>query len=170
MPKNILLPCTFLIASSLAATGHAEGSGALTLNLADDEYVLPLWSEQSDWSGGESWPSINIHARAPSEGGGDPLVVSLSFEASRWEPAVPELDLTRYKDGAVVLKLFAREEADHGALSVTLEGHEVDGSMLSLAGRFEGTMGTSDNFGRDIDLSDAVPVKGTFEVTLENLD
>lgn len=159
-----------LIVFSPATQVSAEGTGELTLNMAGTEYIVPLWSEQSDWSGGESWPSINIYARALSENGGDPLVVTLSFEASRWDPAVPELEVMRYEGGELAERLFAGEEQARGALSVNLDGHEFDGSTLNLTGSFEGTLGPSENRGWDIDLSEGVPVAGNFAVTLEALE
>lgn len=159
-----------LAAFGPAAPAIAQSAGELTLTLAGEERVVPLWASQSDWSGGESWPSINIYARAFDENGENPLVVSLGFDAPGWTPGRAEMQLTSYEDGEAVLQLFSGEDEEEGALSVVVDGHEVDGTTLTLTGSFDGTMGTSDNFGRDIDLSDGVPVTGTFAVTLDELE
>jgi hypothetical protein len=148
----------------------AQSSGELALTIAGEEQIVPLWGQQSDWSGGESWPSINLYARAFNDDGEDPLVVTLSFEAPGWNPGMAEMRLSRYEDGEVVLRLFAGEDEEDGLLSVALDGHAVDGSLLALTGRVEGTLGTSDTQGREIDLFEGVPVEGTFAVTLEKLD
>ncbi|SDZ24426.1 hypothetical protein SAMN05444004_10898 [Jannaschia faecimaris] len=153
-----------------AAPGHAQNVGELTLNLAGEEQVVPLWDRQSDWSGSENWPSINIYARAFNNDGEDPLVVTLSFDAPGGNTSRKEMGLSRYENGETTLRLFGGEDEEDGALSVTLESYVFDGSQLSLIGRVQGMLGTSENFGRDIDLSDAVEVEGTFAVTLEKLE
>jgi hypothetical protein len=98
------------------------------------------------------------------------LTLGLSFEASGWSPSGAEMDLSRFDGGERVLRVFGREEAERGGLAIELEEHEIDGGRLSLTGRFTGALGPSENFGRDIDLSDGVPVSGRFSVTLETLE
>lgn len=158
------------VACGLATAGLAQSAGDLTLVIAGEERTIPVWPGQSDWSGGESWPSINIYARDFDDEGMEPVVVSLSFEASRWEPSMPEMELSLYENRELLRKLYAREEEERGGLTVTLDSHAIDGTTLSTSGSFEGTLGHSDNHGRDIDLSAGVPVTGSFNVTLEELN
>ena len=159
-----------LIASLSAAPCFAQSSGEITLTVGGEELVVPLWSGQSDWSGGESWPSVNIYARAFNENGEDPLVVTLGFEAPGWTPDVSELQVTRYEGGEVRRRLYSGEDEDEGGLAVTIDSHAIDGTTLNISGRFDGMMGTSESFGRNVDLSDPVPVAGTFAIALEELE
>lgn len=161
---------TALAAGLFATFGQAQSSGEITVMIAGAERTIPVWAEQSDWSGSEDWPSINIYARDFRDEGEEPAMVSLSFEASRWQPGVPEMDMVLYENRKPVGELFAREENERGGLTVTLESHEIDGALLSISGIFEGTLGPSDNNGRDIDLSEGVPVTGRFTVTLDQLE
>ncbi|MDF3605310.1 hypothetical protein PE067_03525 [Paracoccus sp. DMF-8] len=161
---------TALAAGLFATFGQAQSSGEITVMIAGAERTIPVWAEQSDWSGSEDWPSINIHVRDFTDNGEEPIVVSLGFEASRWEPSAPELDMSLYEIKERVAVLYGREEQERGGLSVTLDDHSIDGTQLSISGSFEGMLGPSDNFGNDIDLSQGVPVTGTFSVTLEQLE
>ncbi len=159
-----------LIALGLATPALAESTGEIALTIAGEDLVLSLRGGQSDWSGSANWPSVSLSARAFNADGEDPVVLSLSFDAANWTPSVPELRLTRYEDSQAVEKLFSGEDQEDGALTVTLGSHDLNGTTLSLTGSFQGTMGTSDNYGRDIDLSQGQPVEGTFEVTVEQLE
>lgn len=158
-----------LLALGLSTPAHSGGTGELILTVDGEERVVPLWENQSDWSGSENWPSVNIYARAFNEAGENPLVVTLGFEAPQGTPGSPELTVTQYEDGAVAERLFSGSDAEDGGLSVVLERQMVDGSTLSLSGSFTGTIGTSENRGRDIDLSNGIAVQGTFSVTLDEL-
>ncbi|MEQ9257717.1 MAG: hypothetical protein RIG84_01320 [Roseovarius sp.] len=142
----------------------------MSLVIAGEERIIPLWAEQSDWSGSANWPSISIYARAYNEDGEDPLVVTLSFEAGNWVPGGEEMRITKYSDGQADYKLFGGGDEEDGAISVSLDSHEMSGTTLSLTGSVDGQLGTSENYGRDIDLSEAVTVAGTFAVTLEELE
>jgi hypothetical protein len=166
-PHLVLATC---LATTLATANYAQSSGTVTLIVADQERTIPVWSDQSDWSGSESWPSINIYARDFSDNGEEPALMSLSFEASGWQPSVPEMDIVLYDDRKSVEKLFAREEEELGGLTVIVDSHAFDGTSLSLTGNFAATLGPSDNNGGNIDLSQGVPVRGTFDVTLEALE
>ncbi|MCB1313354.1 MAG: hypothetical protein KDK29_16415 [Sedimentitalea sp.] len=170
MTQRTIPLLAILLAMGLAMPVFAQSTGEVTLIIADEERTVPVWSEQSDWSGPETWPSINIYARAFDDEDREPVVLSLGFEASRWQPSVPELEVDLYESRERVGKLYAREEEERGGLSVTLDSHAIDGTLLSISGSFEGTLGPSDNYGRDIDLSQGIPVKGTFVVTLDQLE
>lgn len=160
---------TILMVSGTAISGLAQSTGAVTLTIEGKERIIPI-SEQSEWYGGEIRPYISLDARALDDNGREELVMGLGFQATRWEASSPEMTLWRFEDGTLVQRLFAYQEEERGALTVTLDSHELDGTKLNLTGRLEGTLGTSESRGREIDLSDGVPVVGTFAVTLEQLD
>lgn len=88
---------TALAAGLFATFGQAQSSGEITVMIAGAERTIPVWAEQSDWSGSEDWPSINIHVRDFPDDGEEPIVLSLAFEASRWEPSVPKMDMSLYE-------------------------------------------------------------------------
>ena len=161
---------TAFAACLFATPSQAQSSGELTVIIAGDVRTIPVWPEQSDWSGSERWPSINIYARDFRDEGQEPAMVSLGFEAPDWKPGSPEMDMVLYENRKPVGTLFARENEEGGGLTVTLDSHALDGSSLSMSGSFKGTLGPSDNYGRDIDLSQGVPVTGRFTVTLDQLD
>ncbi|MEQ6250371.1 hypothetical protein ABMC89_15860 [Sulfitobacter sp. HNIBRBA3233] len=170
MSAKIITLSATVLAVGLATPTIAESTGELVLTIAGEEEVIPLWGTQSDWSGSANWPSINIYARSFNEDGEDPLVVTLGFDAPGWTPSQAEMRLSRYEGGDAVLKLFANEDEEDGGLAVKLDSHALEGTLMSLTGSVTGTLGTSDNYGRDIDLSDGIPVDGVFTVTLEELD
>lgn len=161
---------TALAVGLFATFSQAQSSGEMTVMIAGAERTIPVWAEQSDWSGSEDWPSINIYVRNFPDSGEEPIVLSLTFEASSWEPSVPEMDVSLYENRERVAVLYGREEQERGGLSVTLDDHSIVGTQLSISGNFEGTLGPSDNYGNDIDLSQGVLVTGTFVVTLAELD
>ena len=170
MTSRHLLGLATCLATTLATASYSQSSGTVTLIVADQERTIPVWSDQSDWSGSESWPSINIYARDFSDNGEEPALVSLSFEASGLQPSAPEMDMVLYENRKPVGRLFAREEEERGGLTVTVDSHAFDGTSLSLTGSFDATLGPSDNDGGDIDLSQGVPVTGSFQVVLEALE
>jgi hypothetical protein len=160
---------TILMVSGTAASGLAQSTGTVTLTIEGEERIIPI-SGGSEWYGGETRPYISLDARALDDNGREELVMGLGFDAPRWDASAPEMTLWRFEDGELVQRLRAYQEEERGALTVTLDNHELDGTTLKLTGRLEGTLGTSENRGADIDLSDGVPVVGTFSVTLEQLD
>lgn len=163
----IFTPC---LACALATASFSQSSGSVTLTFADEERTIPVWSEQSDWSGSDNWPSINIYARDFRDDSEEPIIASLGFEAARWQPSVPEMEIVLYENRKPAGRLYAREEEDGGGLTVIVDSHVINGTSLSLTGSFEATLGPSDNYGRDIDLSQGVPVTGTFAVVLQALE
>lgn len=157
---------TILMVSGTATSGLAQSTGTVTLTIEGEEWIIPI-SGESEWYGGEKRPHISLSARALDDNGREELSMGLSFDAARWDASAPEMTLWRFEDGELVQHLRAYQEEERGALTVTLDSHELDGTTLNLTGRLEGTLGTSESRGRNIDLSDGVPVVGTFAVTLE---
>lgn len=160
---------TILMVSGTATSGLAQSMGTVTLTIEGEERSIPI-SGGSEWYGGENRPYISLDARALDDNGREELVMGLGFDAPRWDASAPEMTLWRFEDGELVQRLRAYQEEERGALTVTLDNHELDGTTLKLTGRLEGTLGTSENRGAEIDLSDGVHVVGTFSVTLEQLD
>ena len=148
----------------------AEEGGAVTIEIDGQTYQFPLWAQQSDWSG---WGapdnpsgSVNIYARPTDEATWALFkTLSLGFSFAGTVASNPEANLVRIVEGEQQ-RLFAGDDADEGGLSVSLTDIRVDGTELTVAGSFQGQMGTSPNYGRDVDLSSPVPLHGTFEVVL----
>ncbi|MEQ8559143.1 MAG: hypothetical protein RIB03_12570 [Henriciella sp.] len=155
-----------LTAACIVATASAEGAGEVTLDIEGETYAFPLWESQSDWSGSESYASVNIYARpTDKETWSKFKTFTLGFETMGSNISAPEARLTRMVNGDQQ-RLFAGEDQDEGGLKVTVDSTSVTGDALSITGSFVAQMGPSDNFGRDIDLSDPVEITGRFDVKL----
>ncbi|WP_099827992.1 hypothetical protein [Oceaniglobus indicus] len=158
-----------VITMGLSTPSLAQSSGEITLTIAGEAWIVPL-SEESDWNGSERRPYIWIDARSLDEDGRENVVVGLSFDALDWTASAPEMTLWRFEDGTLMKRLWAFEESNRGGLQVTLDSHEVEGATLRMTGSLMGMLGPSENRGETIDMSDGVPVSGSFNVTLEALD
>jgi hypothetical protein len=162
MPDRSFAPLSLCAALALATPLAADPGGSLLLDIDGAPAAYDLWTSQSDHSGSPNWRSVNIYARA--DAGADGYgTFTLGFSVVNGAASAPEASL-RSEAGT----LFSREEA--GALEVTVTEVAPDGSLLVLTGSFSGNFGTSDNFGRDIDLSDPVAVEGSFALRLPELD
>lgn len=154
------------LALSLAGAAQAEEAGTLTLDLGGESHSFTLWADQSDWSGSESYASVNIYARPDGDATRAAYgILTLGFELAGGSTNAPEASLTRL-DGDTRVKLFSQGDADEGGLTITADSSSVSGDELTVSGNFSGDMGISENYGRDIDLSDAVAFTGTFDVVL----
>jgi len=158
---RIILLVSALLITPFAA--FAEESGAVTLEIDGTSYEFPLEASQSDWGGSVTYGSVNIYSKPTDEATWALFKrLTLGFTITNGTTDAPELGLSRMVGGEMQ-KLFGSK--DTGA-TVTLEDASVDGDFLTLTGSFSGTLGTSKNYGSDIDLSDPVPVTGNFSVTL----
>jgi len=160
-----LRPWTHALAAiALASPALAEEGGQIVLTIDGQDVVFPLWAEQSDWSGNASWASANIYTRAQGEDWERYKTLTLGFEGPSGAAGNPEVSLSRAVAGGGTESLYSTDE--EGDLTVTVEGARVEGAFLSFSGTLSGVLGTSDNWGRDIDLTDPLPFEGRFEVTL----
>lgn len=148
----------------LAATAQAEERGRLTLTIDGESYDYELWAAQSDWSGSESFGSVSIFAQ-PVDRDMELGSIMLGFSLASGNAERGEINLRTVRDGETI-RYFAGADAEEGGLTVTLDGASVSGEELSVTGRFQTQAGTSDNYGRDIDLSDSMQMEGTFDVVL----
>ena len=155
------------VAASVLLSGtvaHAEESGAVNLMIEGNDYVFPLWASQSDWSGSAQWASVNIYARPTDEETWAILkTFTLGLEVVSGNPTNIEASLMT-ADGDEFTKYYADEDAT--PLSVTIDEVVAEGEFLTVSGALSMTMGTSDNYGNDIDLSEPIEVNGDFVVTL----
>lgn len=149
---------------ALATPAAAQEGGEVVLTIDGEEIVFALWEGQSDWSGNESWASTNIYTRAQGEDWDRYKTLTLGFGGPLAAMGTPEASLSRVVSGDEMEQLYSQDEA--GDLAVTIEEAQVEGEFLSVSGTVSGVFGTSDNWGRDIDLSDPVPFEGRFDVTL----
>jgi hypothetical protein len=140
----------------------AGPGGTLILEIGGETAGYELWVGQSDHSGNASWRSINIYARPSSDDLGFGTL-TLGFEVVNGRAGNPEASL-RSEAG----QLYSGDEA--GALAVEVTEAADDGDLLVLTGSFSGDFGTSENFGRDIDLSEPVGIEGSFAVRLPALE
>jgi len=156
-----------MVLMALALPARAEEGGEAKLTVGGEEHAFVLNAEQSDWSGSSAFTSVNIwtfasdaetRAKFPS--------FTLGFEIQGGEARAAELRLNR-ASGDAIERLYG--EPDAGGLVVQLDKIESQDSLLSLSGSFTSDVGPSENAGRDIDLSDPLPVSGRFSVTLEKL-
>ena len=139
----------------------AQEEGTLTLEIGGVTGTFMLWGSQSDWSGSASDPSVNIYARPADEATRSAFAVfTLGFYGLGTAGESAEATVQK-ADGA---RLWSKVE--QGALGVRVDSASAEGDFLSISGTVEGQMGTSESFGRDIDLSSPAPLSGTFSVTL----
>lgn len=148
----------------LATAAQAEERGTLSLTIDGDSYEYALWAAQSDWSGSESFGSVSIFAQ-PVDRDMEFGSIMFGFSLAAGNAERGEINLRTVRDGETV-RYYAGDDADEGGLTVTLDGATVSGEELSVSGRFQTQAGTSDNYGRDIDLSDAMEIEGIFDVVL----
>ncbi|WP_288927506.1 hypothetical protein [uncultured Maritimibacter sp.] len=155
--------CALAVASSAGAV-LADEAGTLTLDIAGETHSFTLWAHQSDWSGSETYASVNIYARPETDATREAYgILTLGFEVAGGSANAPEASLTRI-DGDERVKLYSTDDA--GGLSITPDIASVSGEELTVSGSFAGEMGISENYGRDIDLNDPLAVSGTFDVVL----
>lgn len=155
-----------VFAICVAPPALAEEGGELRLVIDGTPHVFTLWNEQSDWSGSESYASVNIYSR-PSDDASQDLfsTFTLGFDLVNGAASNGEAGLQERREDSV-LRRYGETDEDAGGLVVRIENSSVSGDELSVAGSFQTQMGASENYGRDIDLSDPVTVEGTFDVIL----
>jgi hypothetical protein len=163
--KNLLISLALVILAPIAA--FAEEGGVLTLEIEGAVYEFPLNAGQSDWGGTQAYGSVNIYSRPTDEATWALFKqLTLGFTLQQTVADAPEISLNRMV-GDEMEKLFGNAEA--GA-EVTLDEVITDGDFLTISGSFKGDLGTSRNYGGDIDLSEPVPISGTFVVTLLSIN
>ncbi|MAM61477.1 hypothetical protein [Maritimibacter sp. UBA3975] len=153
-----------LATATIGLAAQAEEGGDLTLTINGEDYAYSLWASQSDWSGSESFGSVNIYAQPAGEDGIF-KTFSLGFSLAAGKAERGEINFRTVSDGETT-RLFAGADDDEGGLAVMVDSVSVSGEKLSVSGRFQSRMGPSDNFGRDIDLSDPMEIEGSFDVVL----
>lgn len=141
-----------------------QEGGTVEVTIDETSYDFPLWESQSDWSGSAEWASVNIYSRPLDEDTWELFKgFTLGFQYNGGTVGSGEASLSRVIDGELV-RYFA--DADDTEMTLTVEEASVDGAYLTLNGTAEMTMGTSDNFGRDIDMSEPLSLSAVFAVTL----
>lgn len=152
-------------ALAVATPAAAEEGGAFEVVIGAETFRFPLQAGQSDWSGSPTWMSVSLRARPVDEAAWARFkALTLGFEYVRGTVSSPELTLSRVLGDGSLQRLHA--EAETGDLEVLVDRAEVLGELLMLEGRFSAETGPSEDYGRTIDLSDPVPVAGSFAVTV----
>lgn len=164
---RIGLAAALVLATVAAKAEEAGGEAELTISDAKHRFVLK--ARQSDWSG-SSWSRSTSISLVPiadttrKQYGSFHLGFAIRGNAAH----NPEARFTRRGSFRPEM-LFAKNKPKGGGLTVKIENLAVEGTFLKVSGRFTSKMGPSKNFGRDIDLGAAIPVTGTFSVTLARL-
>ena len=163
--KRISYNLSAIALSLLSATAAiAAGEGEANLVINETEVPFSVEAMQSDWSGSESWASVNIYLTPSEEADAKAYSrFTLGFEFTGGQAGAPESRLMIIDDGSITT-LFENEEGD--GPKVMVDAFEVSGNELTISGSFEMTMGGSSDFGRTVDQSDLIPVVGTFSATL----
>lgn len=153
-----LIVLALVVATPLVASAEEGGRISATIDGEERSYVLT--ANQSDWSGwgNGAGGSTNIFAGEEGASGGW-SDFTLGFSYAGDTASDPELS-ARLGDG----RYFGEDEET--GLALTLTSIEIDGDFLTVAGSFEGEIGKSDNYGRDIDTDGRKSIFGEFEVTL----
>ncbi|KZY42882.1 hypothetical protein A3731_32435 [Roseovarius sp. HI0049] len=155
---------TAALAATIGLAAHAEEGGELVLDVNGETYTYTLVPGQSDWSGSESFGSASLYAR-PSDKSSPLQSLMLGFNLAPGGAERGEINLRTVSDGETI-RYFAGADAEEGGLVVTLDNSSVSGEELSVSGSFQTQLGTSDNYGRDIDLTEPMEMQGSFDVTL----
>ncbi|NIQ97758.1 MAG: hypothetical protein GWN87_29005 [Desulfuromonadales bacterium] len=152
-------PAILLFVIVAPGIGLAQEQGSITATIGGEDRSFSLTPTQSDWSGwgNGGGGSANIFAGEDGPDGGW-ADFTLGFSWAGDNVSSPEISAS-----VADANLFGDDET---GLSVTLDSISVDGDFLTVSGDFEGTIGPSDNYGRDIDKDGRVPIRGMFEVTL----
>ncbi|MDM8168120.1 hypothetical protein [Roseovarius sp.] len=152
------------LVSTIGLAAYAEEGGELVLEVDGETHAYTLLPSQSDWSGSESFGSASIYA-LPTDKSSHLQSLMLGFSLAPGGAERGEINLRTVSDGDTI-RYYAGDDAEEGGLVVTLDSSSVSGEELSLTGSFQTELGTSDNYGRDIDLSEAMTMQGTFSVVL----
>lgn len=159
-----------VIALGLATTAAwGQASGEANLTIGDIERGFNLRTEQSDWSGSVQFPSISISLSpdaATREAG--VFGITLNFDWFSSQIANADLRLLR-RSGDGTQNIYCYDETERGGLLVDIESYVQEEETVNIVGRMSCQLGTSENFGRDIDLSDPVDISGDFSVVLFKL-
>ena len=156
--------CDLIFSCTASIAAHAEEGGKLVLDIDGQTYDYALVPSQSDWSGSESFGSVSIYAN-PVEKSTTVKSMMFGFSLASGTADLGEINLRGVTEGEKT-QYFAGEDVEEGGLAVTVDSVSVSGDELSVAGSFQTRLGTSDNYGRDIDFSEAIEMQGTFDVVL----
>ncbi len=158
-----------IVMLGVPSVGQSEVGGTVTVRTDAGEYVFPLTEEKSDWLGREmpngfhgdisiySWPTDEKLQGLFKE-------FSLGLSLSGPNVSNAEAQLTRLVNGDPV-RYFANDDTQNG-LSITIENIDISGEEMNVVGSFSSSMGKSENYGVDIDLSDSIDVNGEFNVVI----
>lgn len=156
-----------LLVTLFAGAAVSQESGEALVTLDGVEYVAELDGEQSDW---DPSGSVSMAFRSKDR---DALAsfagFSLSFSFQGPSAYGQQLDLVLLPEGKLE-RLFSKAESESGGLVVELENVSQDAERLTMSGTLSGQLGTTDNFGRTVDLSNPVAVEAKFSVIVEQLD
>ena len=147
----------------------SQQSSEAAVTIGEVEYAFALNAEQSDWSGSANFPSISIALAAGDEAREHGFFsLRFGFEMGGGQIRGAEAKLLR-RSGDATESLYCEDETESGGLLVEVESAVQNGDSLSIEGRISCLLGTSENYGRDIDLSDPLDVSANYTLVLKKL-
>lgn len=168
--KHSICLKTLVASFALVSQGAmAEESGEILVTTEEETMTFALDTMQSDWSGSPNWASVSITGIPVDDDAQDRFrSFNLGFSVNNGNPDLAEATLLRIIDGEPQ-RLYGAADAEAGGLEITISDADADGDFFTVSGAYDGRLGPSDNFGRDIDLSQSIAVSGSFDVTLDLL-
>ncbi|SPF77128.1 hypothetical protein ALP8811_02151 [Aliiroseovarius pelagivivens] len=164
MMRKLVGSISIVVGLMVATIGSAEEAGTASLTVDGTEYQFKLNAMQSDWSGSESYASLNIWLSGADDDTRKTFPgMTLGFEYVGGQPNAVEMRLMKY-EGGKTQRLYGNP--DTSALVLDQASVVIDGNEISLSGTFSSSFGTSGDFGRTIDYSSGISAEGSFSVTL----
>jgi hypothetical protein len=163
----------FLIALSFAMTPTAtfaqEVGGEARITFEEREHVASLDPSQSDWTNGSvslNFRTVDSQTREFFLG----LILGFTYYAPPGTGVDhSDLEVARLSGGKIE-RLASENEEEKGELVLEILRYDVDGDYLTVTGTFHSQMGPTQDYGRTIDLSEPIEVRGEFSVVVGSLE
>jgi len=157
-----------LIISLAANASLAQEAGEVRVTLDGREHVALLDPTQSD---GQAYGSVSLSFRSVDRDDRQlfaSLFLGFTYFANREVVDAPDLQILRFPDGKSEY-LASQKKEEEGGLVVEILSFSDDCQYLTMSGILHGRMGTTENYGRTIDLSVPLDVKAEFSFVVDYL-
>lgn len=138
------------------------------VKLCVGEEILPfeIWKDQSDWSGSLNFGSASIFSLPETRERFRELAIG--FQIKNGLPDNEEIRFRRVEKGNEAF-LCADKGRNEGDATVTISKIVEQSGELLVEGQFSAALGTSSNYCRSVDFTDALSISGQFSVALNKL-